>query len=172
MKDDVSQLRIINYPDPRLRRKSTPVTAFDAGLKALADRMFELLAEARGVGLAAPQVGINQRLFIMNLTGEPDSRRVYVNPELVDLEGASEAEEGCLSIPGVSVTIRRAVRARIRALDVLGRPFEEDAENLPCRCWQHETDHLNGVLITDRMGPADKIATRRLLQELEAEARA
>src|SRR5215211_3289943 len=95
-------LQIIQYPDPRLKKASLPVEKFDESLKALAARMFQLMREARGVGLAAPQVGQNVRMFVMNHTGEPADDRVYVNPELVDAEGAEEGEEGCLSLPGIN----------------------------------------------------------------------
>lgn len=167
MARDFSELRIIHYPDPRLRTPCAPVTAFDDELAALAARMHALMREARGVGLAAPQVGVNLRLFVMNVTQEPQDALTFVNPQLVDLEGGREASEGCLSIPDVHVTVRRATRCRMEAQDVAGRPIRLAGEDLTCRVWQHETDHLNGVLILDRMGPGDRLATRRQLRELE-----
>jgi peptide deformylase len=162
------QVNIINYPDPRLKRPSQPVECFDEELAALAGRMLELMKEHRGVGLAAPQVGRNIRLFVINPTGEPQDARVYVNPMLLDLEGEEEGDEGCLSIPGLSVKIMRSRDARIHAQDLHGNPVEEQASGYIPRIWQHELDHLNGVLIIDRMGPVARLANRRLLKELEA----
>jgi peptide deformylase len=161
---------IVTYPDPRLRKKSAPVREgeFDESLAALADRMLELMAASRGVGLAAPQVGINRRIFVCNPTGEPGDNHVYVNPVLSDLTGLEACEEGCLSVPEVRVMIRRAKRCRIKAQDVHGNPIEDEAEELLARIWQHETDHLDGRLILDRMNPSEKIANKRLIAQLEA----
>jgi peptide deformylase len=165
-------LTILKYPDQRLRQRCAPVTAFDEKLAALARDMLALMHQAEGVGLAAAQVGIPLRIFVMNPGGEAARDYVFVNPELHELSGAREAEEGCLSIPDVRVQVRRALRGRIVACDLSGSPFELEAEEFICRIWQHEIDHLNGTLIVDRMGPGDRIATRRRLRELEAEHRA
>lgn len=167
MTQDLSNLRIIHYPDPRLRKKSAPVTEFDDRLAAFVERMFELMETGRGVGLAAPQVGVNTRLFVMNESGEPQDNRVLVNPVIHDPHGSAEAEEGCLSLPGINVQVRRAQRCRVKAQDLQGREFEFEAEDLLARICQHETDHLNGVMIIDRMGPSDRIATRKTLKSLE-----
>ncbi|MGE0479040.1 MAG: peptide deformylase [Phycisphaerae bacterium] len=167
MKYDLAAMRIIHYPDPRLRRRAEPVTQFGDELDALARRMLALMREHKGVGLAGPQVGVGQRIFVACVSENPDDARVFVNPELHDLEGAAEAEEGCLSIPGVLAQVRRATHARITALDALGRPFELHGADLMCRVWQHETDHLNGVLIVDRMNAGDRIASRATLRALE-----
>ena len=167
MPDD---LRVIRYPDPRLKKKSQPVTVFDESLRRTAARMFELMREHKGVGLAAPQVGLNIRLFVVNATGKPEDDRVYVNPVLSDADGDEEAEEGCLSLPDINVSIRRpTARVLMRAQDLDGKPFEEVGEGFVTRVWQHENDHLNGVMITDRMGPVAKLAYRKKLKELEDE---
>jgi peptide deformylase len=160
-------LTIIHYPHPKLKLLSKPVDVFDAHLPELAGRMLELMKTARGVGLAAPQVGLNIRLFVVNPTGEPGDDRVYVNPELVEPEGSEEGEEGCLSIPGLNVSIQRSKSIRIVAHDAMGNPVEERASGHVARIWQHEFDHLNGILLTDRMGPVAQMTNRRLLQELE-----
>ena len=160
-------LRIIFYPDPRLKKVSTPVTAFDDNLKALAARMFELMRESRGVGLAAPQVGLNLRMFVMNPTGEPDADRVYVNPVLSEAEGSETAEEGCLSLPGIHVDVERSKVLRIQAQDLEGKPIDQVETGYLARIWQHETDHLNGTMLTDRMGTVAKMTNRRILKELE-----
>ena len=164
-------LKIIYWPDPRLKKASSPVETFDPALKALAARMFELMRAAKGVGLAAPQVGRNVRLFVMNATGEPADDRVYVNPVLTDGEGEEEAEEGCLSLPDVHVNVARFKQMKMTARDLDGQPFEEAATGFVARVWQHELDHLNGTLLTDRMGPVARMAARRTLKELEEKYR-
>jgi len=160
-------LRIVHYPDPRLKKRSVPVERFDENLKALAQRMLELMKEARGVGLAAPQVGLNIRLFVMNHTGNPEDDRIYVNPELYDPAGDEVGEEGCLSLPNITADVLRSKVMRIKAQDVEGNPIEQAETGYIARIWQHETDHLNGVLITDRMGMVAKMAARKALKELE-----
>ena len=118
-------------------------------------------------GLAASQVGMLWRIFVMNATGEEKDNLVFVNPVLSQQDGLAEAEEGCLSLPGINVSVRRARRCRIDAQDLKGNPITFEDDDLLCRCWQHEVDHLNGVLLIDRMGPTDRIATRKTLKGLE-----
>jgi peptide deformylase len=160
-------LKIILWPDPRLKKVSAAVETFDASLEALAKRMFEMMREARGVGLAAPQVGKNLRLFIMNPTGKPEDDRVYVNPALFDAEGQEEDEEGCLSLPEIKINVFRSKSLRMEAKDLTGKPIAETASGYVARIWQHEFDHLNGVMLTNHMGPVAKLANRRILKELE-----
>ncbi len=160
-------LKIIYYPDPRLKKISAAVTEFDDALRELSAQLFEIMRKEKGVGLAAPQVGRNIRLFVMNATGEPQDDRVYVNPQLTDAEGDEEGEEGCLSIPELRVKVARSKSVRMSAVDLQGNPIEQTADAFVARIWQHEMDHLNGVLLTDRMGPVAKIANRALLKELE-----
>lgn len=162
------RLKIIEWPDPRLKAVSKPVETFDERLKALAARMFELMRQHKGVGLAAPQVGLNLRMFVMNPTGNPEDDRVYVNPELHEPEGQEEGEEGCLSLPDVRAEILRSKSYRIKAQDLEGRPFEQQESGYIARIWQHEFDHLNGTLIIDRMGPLARLAARKALRELQA----
>ena len=160
-------LKIILYPDPRLKKMSQPVTSFDERLRALVGRMFELMREAKGVGLAAPQVGENVRLFVMNATQEPGDDRAYVNPVLSDFDGEEEQEEGCLSLPGIHVNVSRGKQVKMQAFDLDGRPIEEVANDFVARVWQHEFDHLNGTLLTDRMGPVARMTHRKVLNELK-----
>ena len=160
-------LRIIHYPDPRLKQISKPVAAIDPSTKELAARMLQLMREHRGVGLAAPQVGLNIRMFVMNHTGDPKDDRIYINPELSEAEGSEEGEEGCLSLPDINANIIRDKTIRMRALDLDGKPIDESASGYVARVWQHEFDHLNGTLITDRMGPVAKMGARKKLRELE-----
>lgn len=160
-------LKILVYPDPRLKKVSVAVARIDAELRELIDQMFKLMREAKGVGLAAPQVGKNVRLFVMNPTGEAGDDRVYVNPALTEAEGSEEAEEGCLSLPDIHVKVIRSKTIKMQAQDVEGNPVEQTANGFIARVWQHEFDHLNGILITDRMGPAARMANRKKLRELE-----
>lgn len=160
-------LKIIFWPDPRLKKVSKAVQSFDEDLRALARRMFELMREARGVGLAAPQVGHNLCLFVMNPNGEPGNDRAYVNPVLSEAAGEDEAEEGCLSLPKVHVQVWRSKAMKIAAQDLDGKPFEQTESAYLARIWQHEMDHLNGIMLTDRMGPVARMANRKILQELQ-----
>ena len=166
MKLDIEKIAILHYPDPHLRSKCAPVREFNADLAALAKRMVELMRTDAGVGLAAPQVGVPIRMFVMNLTGEEADSHVFVNPVISHKQGKAEAEEGCLSLPSIHVQVTRATQCRITAQDLAGNSFELETQNLECRIWQHETDHLDGVLIIDRMGPSDRIATRDTLKAL------
>jgi peptide deformylase len=163
------ELEIVLYPDPRLRQVAKPVEHFDERLKALVGRMFQLMRQHRGVGLAAPQVGIPERLFVMNATGKPEDDRVYVNPELFDITDSEEGEEGCLSLPEINAMIDRGKAVRIAAQDVEGKPIDQTETGYIARIWQHEFDHLNGVLITNRMGEVARMAHRKALRDLERE---
>jgi len=165
---DPAGLTVIKYPDPRLQQMAEPLEGVDDSVRAVIDRMFELMFEFRGVGLAAPQVALGVRLFVASPTFQADDRRVFVNPEIIAGEGAQEGEEGCLSLPGINCKIKRKRIVTVRALDRDGNEFEETFEDLPARIFQHETDHLNGKLLTDRMGTVAKLASRRTLKELEA----
>jgi peptide deformylase len=160
-------LKIIIYPDPRLRKMSKPVKDFTPELAALAARMLELMRTSQGVGLAAPQVGKNIRLFVMNATGEPGDDRVIVNPVLTDPDGEESAEEGCLSIPDVKAQILRGKAMRLSAQDATGKAVEQVETGYVARIWQHEVDHLNGILLMDRMGALAKMSHRKTLKELE-----
>ena len=163
---DFNRLRILNYPDPALRRKCAPVEKFDEGLRRLAQRMIDLMHEHKGVGLAAPQVGQSIRLFVCNPGEEEGADLVCVNPSLADLQGAEVREEGCLSLPGVSVQMRRAVKAVLQGFDLAGKPLRCEGSELTARVWQHEINHLDGRLIIDNMSPADEITNRRAIKQL------
>lgn len=165
---DVQNLRIVFHPDPVLRERAEPVGEIDDAVRAVARRMVELMHEAQGVGLAAPQVGLPWRMFVANPTGEPGDDRVYINPALSDPDRVTEAqEEGCLSLPGIRGDITRPVGITITATDEQGRAFSRTADGLEARVWQHEFDHLDGVLIIDKMPALDRRANRRALKELE-----
>lgn len=166
---DISSLTLVKYPDPRLRETCRPVERFDSRIRALTEKMFALMYESNGVGMAGPQAGVAIRLFCANPTGEPSAERVYINPELVDNQGEQEGDEGCLSFPGVFCKIKRYETTIIRAQDLDGATFEETAEGLLARILQHERDHLDGRLLVDRMSPVARIANRRSLKDLQAE---
>lgn len=163
----LDELKIILYPDPRLKKMSQPVEQFDQDLHNLVVQMFKLMRESHGVGLAAPQVGRNLRLFVMNASGEAGDDQVYINPVLLDGDGNDEAEEGCLSLPDIRIKVNRNKLITIQAQDLDGNPFEQSAGGFIPRVWQHEFDHLNGILLTDRMGPVAKMTHRKRLKELE-----
>jgi peptide deformylase len=175
---DPSRLRIILYPDPILKKRAKEVgkpalslEGFNADIEALARRMLELMHEAKGLGLAAPQVGVGLRLFVGNPTGEPGDDLICVNPRLAELSGGEEKEEGCLSIPGVTVTMRRATQVVLEAFDAAGKPFRATGTDLRARVWQHEIDHLDGRLIIDNMSATDEIANRRAIKQLQDQYR-
>jgi peptide deformylase len=164
---DIDKLAVIHYPDPRLRKKAEPVAIFDDELAQVAERMKQLMKLEKGVGLAAPQVGLGMRMFVMNPSGEADGAKVIVNPQLSQFEGSAEDEEGCLSIPEVRVQIRRPAQCVLRARTITGETYETPLSDFEARIVQHETDHLNGVLILDKMGPADRIKVKRTIRALE-----
>jgi len=164
---DPATLGIVLYPDPRLREVCSPIETVDEAVRALAERMLELMFANRGVGLAGPQVGVTARLFVASPSFDPADRRVYVNPEIVAADGQQDDEEGCLSFPNLRCRVKRSRVATIRAQGLDGAWFEETGEDLTARIFEHETDHLDGRLLVDRMGQLAKLANRRLLRDLE-----
>lgn len=168
---DLASLRIVKYPDPVLNEVCEPVDAFDASLRALAERMLAIMYASRGVGLAAPQVGVPIRLFVANPTAEAGGQQegIYVNPQLIDLAGEELADEGCLSFPDVVCKVKRATRATLRAANPDGEAFTPTGEGLLARVFQHECDHLDGILLSDRMSTVARLANRRVLRALQAE---
>lgn len=164
-----SRLKIVVHPDPVLRQKALPVDRVTDEVRAVARRMIELMHEAPGVGLAAPQVGLSWRLFVANDTREPGNDKVFINPVLSDpTREVEDYEEGCLSLPGVTAHIRRPKGVTIDAVGLDGKPFRIISDDFAARVWQHEYDHLDGVMILDRMTPIDRMANRRAIKELEA----
>ena len=153
---------ILFYPDKRLREPGKEVEEFDADLHRLVEDMAETMYAAPGVGLAAPQLGISKRLFIVDVASdadEPSDLRVFINPEIIATEGETTFNEGCLSFPGVREDIDRAARVTVKALDQDGKPFELEAEGLLAIAIQHENDHLNGELMIDHLS----VLRRRLV---------
>jgi len=158
---------ILHYPDERLRRKAAPIETITPEILELVEDMKETMYAAPGVGLAAPQIGVSLRLFIVDTASddEPSQLRVFINPEIVEREGKTTWEEGCLSFPGIHEEIERSARVKVRALDEKGQPFELSAEDLLGIAIQHEYDHLDGVLMIDRMGALKRRLALRKLQK-------
>ena len=168
-------LPIVKYPDPRLKQQAQPVETVDDDIRRLVDDMAETMYAAPGVGLAANQVGVLLRVFVIDISSEdePSELRVFINPEILEATGTQVWEEGCLSFPGVTEEIRRAGRVRVRALDRDGKPFELEADGLLAVAIQHETDHLNGVVMLDKLSAVKKrLLGRKLAKAKEAELRA
>jgi peptide deformylase len=166
---DTPELRyeVTLYPSPVLRREAAPVEAFDEDLRAVVAGMFACMYAKKGVGLAAPQVGLKRRIMVLNATGEPQDELVLVNPTIVEKFGTPTTfEEGCLSFPGIYAEVERPESCTVRAFDAAGEAFEETYGGFTSRVIQHEHDHLEGVLLVDRMSPADKQRHRAALQEL------
>jgi peptide deformylase len=167
---DPQNLRLVRYPDPILALPSRKVEQFTPELRELAEGMFRIMYAARGVGLAGPQAGVSLRIFVTNPNGEPgEGERVYVNPEIMDSSGQEVGEEGCLSLPGITCKLKRATCIVLRAQDLDGRIFEETGEGLLARIFQHESDHLDGILIANKMSVVARLANRNRLKELEEE---
>ena len=162
-------LDIVYWPDPVLLTPAEPVGAVDDGVRAVAAAMRRVMFRLRGVGLAAPQVGVGRRLMIVCPTGAPGEEEVILDPEILGREGEAEGDEGCLSLPGVYGPVRRAERIRVRYRDLDGRSHERELEDFPARVFQHEHDHLEGILFPDRMTPEARAAIE---DELESFRRA
>jgi peptide deformylase len=160
-------LDIKKYGEPVLNRVAEPVTEFDEALRKLVADMFETMYAAPGVGLAAPQVGVSKRLFVMDCstTKDPAERVVLINPEIVATEGSQKGDEGCLSFPGIFFEVERPQRVVARAQNVHGEWFEIDAMNLTARCIAHERDHLDGVLFIDYLGPIRRDLLKRKIRK-------
>ncbi|HEX3128527.1 MAG TPA: peptide deformylase [Thermoanaerobaculia bacterium] len=156
------------YPDPVLRAKCREVRDFDAGLRKLAADMVETMHAAPGVGLAAPQIGVDLRIAVIDLSVGEDPKQVHVivNPEVVHREGSEVAEEGCLSLPGISDKVDRPTLIRVNAVDLDNRPIGIEAEGWLARAFCHEIDHLSGVLFTDYLRGLRKERARRALKRL------
>jgi peptide deformylase len=159
---------IVKYPDPVLERPSEPVTAFDDELRKLVDDMFESMYAAKGIGLAAPQIGVAKRLTVIDLSFQknPEEKIVLINPEIIFREGKQYEEEGCLSLPEIREKVSRAAKVKVRAQDVKGEWFEMEGVELLARAMQHEIDHLDGVLFIDRLSRLKRDLVIRRMKKL------
>jgi peptide deformylase len=160
---------IVKYPESVLLKKAEPVTEFNADLKKLADDMFESMYAAEGIGLAAPQIGISKRMYVVDLSvgKDPEQRLVLINPEIIEKEGKQTEEEGCLSLPDIRDKVNRHYRVRMRAQDVDGTWFEVEGEELLSRAFQHELDHLDGILFIDRLSRLKRDLILRRIRKLQ-----
>lgn len=157
--------KILYLPDPRLRKMSVPVEIFDQALQTLIDDMFETMYHVRGAGLAAPQIGVNVRLSVMDVSRDDATKQpiVLINPEIIAAEGTETFQEGCLSVPGAYETVERSAWVKVRALNRQGESFEMEGTGVLAECIQHEIDHLNGKLYVDLLSPLKR---QRVLEKL------
>ena len=164
-------LEILKYPDPRLRQAGKPVDAVTPAIHKLVDDMAETMYDAPGCGLAAVQVGVGLRVFVIDTAGEdePSDLKVFINPELLELDGVQIWEEGCLSFPGATEEIKRAKTVKVRALDRDGKEFTLEADGLLAIAIQHENDHLNGVLMIDKLSALKKRMMSKKVEKAKAE---
>jgi peptide deformylase len=161
-------LPILVYPDDRLHTVAAPVAQVDDKIRRLIKDMAETMYAAPGIGLAATQVNVHQRLLIIDISDTHDDLRVFINPEIIARSGEAECEEGCLSVPGVFEMVRRSERVTVRALDARGQPFTLDAEGLLAVCVQHEIDHLDGKVFVEYLS---RLKRNRISSKLEKQQR-
>src|SRR5262249_34541838 len=156
-------MKIVHYPHPALRHPAKAVGTIDKQLRLHVGAMMELMYQAKGLGLAAPQVALPYQLLVMNVTGDPvkkECEEVFVNPVIVERKGTVDDEEGCLSFPGLYQKIRRAKTVKIQAYNLKGERVEKLVHDIEARAWQHEIDHLNGILFIDKMGILARLSAR------------
>ncbi len=158
-------LEILHYPDPRLRTMAQEVSGVDAALRTLVDSMYETMYAAPGIGLAATQVGVGKRVVVIDISEDKDQPLCLINPEILELGGVEEMEEGCLSVPGVYETVQRADWVHVRALDRDGQGFELKVDGLLAVCIQHEIDHLDGKLFVDYLSQLKRTRIRKKLEK-------
>jgi peptide deformylase len=159
----MARLPIIEFPDPRLRTVARPVKEVDTRIRQLIDDMFETMYEAPGIGLAATQVDVHERLLVLDVSEDKSYPMVFINPEIVSAEGHQVYQEGCLSVPGIYADVKRAEKIQVRALDRDGQPFEVNADGLLAVCIQHEMDHLAGKVFVDYLSPLKRELVRKKL---------
>jgi peptide deformylase len=161
-------LKIVKYGDPVLETPGDPVTEFDDKLKKLVSDMFETMYSAPGVGLAAPQVGVSKRLFVMDCSGgkDPAQRVAIINPIILRVEGEQNGDEGCLSFPDIFLPVKRSLRAVVQAQDTDGNEFEVDGLELTARCMLHETDHCDGIVFLDHTTPLKRELVKRKIKKM------
>jgi peptide deformylase len=161
----MTKLAILEYPDPRLRKKAEPLATVDDAVRQLADDLLETMYSANGVGLAATQVDVHKRMIVLDVSQSRDQPLVLINPEILKFEGKAINEEGCLSLPGIYDKLPRATNIRVRALGRDGQPFELDADGLLAVCIQHEIDHLEGKVFVDYLSELKRQLIRRRLEK-------
>lgn len=165
----MSILTILEFPDERLRKKAAIVKTVDDKIKKLVDDMLETMYESHGVGLAATQVNVHQRVVVIDVSEEKDAPIFLINPEIIAKDGVEESEEGCLSVPGFFEKVQRAEHVRVKALNRDGQPFEFEARDLLAVCVQHELDHLDGKLFVDYISPLKRQRIKKKLEKIHKE---
>jgi len=165
----MARLPIIEFPDPRLRTVARPVTDVDTRIRQLIDDMFETMYEAPGIGLAATQVDVHERLLVLDVSEDKSYPMVFINPEILSSEGSQVYQEGCLSVPGIYADVKRAENIVVRALDRDGQSFELNADGLLAVCIQHEMDHLAGKVFVDYLSPLKRELVRKKLAKQRRE---
>ena len=163
-------LKILEYPDPRLRKTAAPVPAVTVEIRKLVADLSDTLYAAPGVGLAATQVDVHKRVIVVDVSPTRDELHVFINPEIIAAEGEAEGEEGCLSVPGYYASVPRAAKVTVRALDARGEPFELQAEGMLAVCVQHEMDHLVGKIFVDYLSPLKRARLRTKLKKKQRAA--
>ncbi len=158
---------ILTFPDPRLREKSKPVAEVTDNIRSLMNEMLEIMYEAPGIGLAAPQINVHKRIVVIDLSEEKNSPLFFVNPEIIKSSGEEEMEEGCLSVPEYSAIVHRPSEVTVKALNQDGEEFEMDCNDLLAVCIQHEIDHLDGKLFVDYLSPLKRQMVRKKLEKLK-----
>ena len=161
----MAKLKILEFPDPRLRTKATPVDVVDDELRRLIDDMFETMYDAPGIGLAATQVDVHKRLLVTDVSPDKTEPYVLINPEIIEKDGVTVTDEGCLSVPGYYEEVERAEHIRVRFLDRDGNEQEMEAEGLLAVCIQHEMDHLEGKLFVDYLSESKRLRIRKKLEK-------
>jgi len=162
----LSVLTILEFPDERLRKKASEVKVVDGNVKKLVDDMLETMYLAKGIGLAATQVNVHQRIVVIDISEGKDNPLCLINPEIVEKYGNEESEEGCLSVPGFFEKVKRAESIKVKALDKEGQPFEFEANELLAVCVQHELDHLEGKLFVDYISSLKRQRIKKKLEKL------
>jgi len=162
----LSILTVLEFPDKRLRTKAKKVTVFDNAIKTLVEDMLETMYDSKGVGLAATQIDVHQRVLVMDVSEENDAPLCFINPEIIVKDGVEEQEEGCLSVPGFFEKVKRAKHVKVKAFDKEGQPFEMEADALLSVCIQHEMDHLEGILFVDYLSPLKRQRIKAKLDKI------
>ena len=160
---------VVKYPDPVLATKGEPVTVFDDALRQLVEEMFESMYAAQGIGLAAPQIGISRQLTVIDISFKknPEEKIVLINPEIIHTEGKQFEEEGCLSLPEIREKVHRAARVKVKAQNERGEWFEAEGDELLARAFQHEIDHLHGVLFIDHLSRLKRELVLRKIRKMQ-----
>ncbi len=161
--------KITHYPAAVLAEPAAPIDKIDETTHTLVEKMMDIMLENKGIGLAGPQAGIGLQIFIISLESNRENVKVFINPKVTAAGQIVTSEEGCLSVPGIYTKVRRYSKATVTATDLNGNEFTEEAEGLYARCLQHESDHLAGITIVNRMGSVAKIAHRRQIKKLTQE---